>query len=394
MNQWYNERMQERNQTQQPPPPSTTSSTIGCSSTSSSDDYLRCAVSLLKEEAYHRWETIEAVVPAEKLTWEYFQAGFKKKYVGKRYLDKKKRELLDLRQENRTVAEYEREFVYLSRYAREIVPTEEDMCVRFEEGLNDEIRMMISDKEEQKEKQMVTSQRSKRASQSNVAEATRSSVKDYVARSEVRAPARTYAIRAREEATTLDVIVAFLAQRLMRKGNEVFLAYILDTRGSEPKLEQFPVVNEFPDVFPKELSGLPLDREVEFLIDVVLETAPISVTPYRMTLVKLKELKTQLQELPDKCRRDSSRSSKVSAVVNWKTPKNVTEVRSFLGLARYYRRFVKNFSMIASPITRLLQKNVEFVWSDKCQQSFDQLKKMLTKAPVLTQTESSVPYVV
>ena len=86
--------------------------------------------------------------------------------------------------------------------------------------------------------------------------------------------------------------------------------------------------------------------------------------------------------------------SKVSAVINWKTPKNVMEVRSFLGLAGYYRRFVKDFSLIASPITKLLQKNVEFVWSDECQQSFDQLKKMLTEAPVLTQPESGVPYVV
>ncbi|KAG8488163.1 hypothetical protein CXB51_018403 [Gossypium anomalum] len=86
--------------------------------------------------------------------------------------------------------------------------------------------------------------------------------------------------------------------------------------------------------------------------------------------------------------------SKVSAVINWKTPKNVTEVQSFLGLAGYYRRFVKDFSLIASPITRLLQKNVEFVWSDDCQRSFDQLKKMLTEAPVLTQPESGMPYVV
>lgn len=60
------------------------------------DDYLRCAVSLLIEEAYNWWETMEAVASEEKLTWEFFQGEFKKKYVGKRYLDKKKREFLDL----------------------------------------------------------------------------------------------------------------------------------------------------------------------------------------------------------------------------------------------------------------------------------------------------------
>ncbi|KAA3486598.1 Transposon Ty3-I Gag-Pol polyprotein [Gossypium australe] len=61
-----------------------------------------------------------------------------------------------------------------------------------------------------------------------------------------------------------------------------------------------PIVNEFLDVFPKELHGLPPDREVEFVIDLVPRTAPISITPYRITLAVLKELKTQLQELSDK----------------------------------------------------------------------------------------------
>lgn len=67
--------------------------------TCSRDDYLRCVLSLLKEEAYSWWETIDAVVPAKKIFWEFFQNEFKNKYVGKRYLDKKKREFLDLRQE-------------------------------------------------------------------------------------------------------------------------------------------------------------------------------------------------------------------------------------------------------------------------------------------------------
>ena len=80
--------------------------------------------------------------------------------------------------------------------------------------------------------------------------------------------------------------------------------------------------------------------------------------------------------------------SKISAILDWKPPRNVSEVRSFLGLAGYYRRFVKGFSMIATPMTRLLQKDVKFEWSEKCQKSFDQLKALLTKAPVLVQPES------
>ncbi|KAG8485890.1 hypothetical protein CXB51_019244 [Gossypium anomalum] len=77
-----------------------------------------------------------------------------------------------------------------------------------------------------------------------------------------------------------------------------------------------------------------------------------------------------------------------------KPPRNITEVRSFLGLAGYYRRFVKGFSTIATPMTRLLQKDVKFVWSEKCQRSFDQLKTYLTKAPVLVQPESGKEFVI
>ena len=86
--------------------------------------------------------------------------------------------------------------------------------------------------------------------------------------------------------------------------------------------------------------------------------------------------------------------SKISAILDWKPPRNVSEVRSFLGLAGYYRRFVKGFSMIATPMTRLLQKDVKFEWSEKCQKSFDQLKALLTKAPVLVQPESGKEFVI
>ena len=83
---------------------------------------------------------------------------------------------------------------------------------------------------------------------------------------------------------------------------------------------------------------------------------------------------------------------KIEAVVSWKPPQNVTEVRIFLGLVGYYRRFVKGFSIIASSLTKLLRKWVKFEWDDKCQSSFEQLNKILVKAPVLTQPTSSREY--
>ena len=76
--------------------------------------------------------------------------------------------------------------------------------------------------------------------------------------------------------------------------------------------------------------------------------------------------------------------AKVKAIVNWKPPRNVTKVRSFLGLAGYYRRFVKGFSIIASLVTKLLRNGVKFEWDEKCQSSFERLKKILVEVPVLT----------
>ena len=84
--------------------------------------------------------------------------------------------------------------------------------------------------------------------------------------------------------------------------------------------------------------------------------------------------------------------AKIEVVVNWKPPRSVTEVRSFLGLAGYYRRFVKGFSIIASPLTQLLRKGVKFEWTDKCQDSFEQLKEMLVEALVLTQPTTGKEY--
>jgi hypothetical protein len=76
--------------------------------------------------------------------------------------------------------------------------------------------------------------------------------------------------------------------------------------------------------------------------------------------------------------------SKVQDVLNWKPPTNVSEIHSFLGLAGYYRRFIEGFSKLAKPMTALLEKNAKFIWSDKCQANFEELKKRLTTAPVLT----------
>src|SRR4030043_488864 len=85
---------------------------------------------------------------------------------------------------------------------------------------------------------------------------------------------------------------------------------------------------------------------------------------------------------------------KVEAVLNWETPKSVFEVRSFLGLAGYYRRFIEGFSKLALPLTQLTRKGQVFVWDTKCEASFQELKRRLTSAPVLILPNASESFVV
>ena len=74
---------------------------------------------------------------------------------------------------------------------------------------------------------------------------------------------------------------------------------------------------------------------------------------------------------------------KVEAVMSWERPKSIFEICSFLGLAGYYRRFIEDFSRIATPMTRLTRKEVKFDWDDRSEEAFQELKRRLTSAPIL-----------
>ena len=208
-----------------------------------------------------------------------------------------------------------------------------------------------------------------------------------------------------------------------------------------PTLQFIPVVNEFPDIFPDELPGLPPEREVEFAVD-LLPNAPAvfmdlmnrvfipfldvfvivfidDILVYsrsekdhadhlRMVLGTLRHRKlyakfakcefwlSSVAFLGHVVGADGVQvdAQKIEAVRNWPRPTTPTEVRSFLGLAGYYQRFVERFSSIAAPLTKLTQKAAKFQWSDACERSFQLLKEKLTSAPVLTLPEGPDGYVV
>ena len=85
---------------------------------------------------------------------------------------------------------------------------------------------------------------------------------------------------------------------------------------------------------------------------------------------------------------------KVKAVMTWERPKSVFEIRSVLGFAGYYRRFIEDFSRIAAPMTRLTRKKVKFEWDDRYEEAFLELKRRLTSTPILIVPDRGQRYTV
>ncbi|GBG92109.1 hypothetical protein CBR_g54409 [Chara braunii] len=86
-------------------------------------------------------------------------------------------------------------------------------------------------------------------------------------------------------------------------------------------------------------------------------------------------------------------AAKIAAIQEWPQPQTVRDVRSFMGLASYYRKFVRNFSAVAAPLTNLTKKDTPFLWSLHCQLAFTRLKKALTRAPVLKLPDPTLPFI-
>ncbi|PKI61780.1 hypothetical protein CRG98_017830 [Punica granatum] len=167
------------------------------------------------------------------------------------------------------------------------------------------------------------------------------------------------------------------------------------------------------DVMPTKLpKKLPPKREVDHRIDLMPDAKPLAMAPYRMAPPELLDAgyvrpskapfgapENSLYVKREKCAftkrevpflghivgggRVRMDPSKVASIMEWKSPTKVTELRSFLGLANYYRRFIKGYSSITVPLTDLLKKARAWEWTDECQAAFDRLKRVVTDEPVL-----------
>ncbi|GJU54556.1 putative reverse transcriptase domain-containing protein [Tanacetum coccineum] len=360
---------------------------------------------------------------------------------------------------------------------------------------------------------------------------------------------RTLVVKGDDGVSRLKVVSCMKVKKYVDRGSYLFVAQVVEKEPAERRLEDVPVICEFPDVFPEDLPGLPPSRQVEFVIELVPGAAPVARAPYRLAPSEMKELAKQLQELSDKgfirpssspwgapvlfvkkkdgsfrmcidyrelnkltiknryplpriddlfdqlqgssvyskidlqtgyhqlrvrekdipitafrtryghyefqvmpfgltnapavfmdlmnrvCRPYLDKfvivfiddiliysknkeeheehlriilellqkeklqgvhvdPAKVEAIQSWSAPKSPTEVRQFLGLAGYYRRFIEGFSLIAKPLTKLTQKNMTYEWGEEEEEAFQLLKGKLCSAPILALPEGSEDFVV
>ncbi|KAD7477173.1 hypothetical protein E3N88_00309 [Mikania micrantha] len=110
----------------------------------------------------------------------------------------------------------------------------------------------------------------------------------------------TLMIQGERAGRKLSIISCMQARKCLRKGCQAFLAYVTENKPHQKRIEDIPVVREYPEVFPDDISGLPPVRQVEFRIDLVPGAAPIAKAPYRLAPSEMQELSSQLQELLDK----------------------------------------------------------------------------------------------
>ncbi|GKA98504.1 putative reverse transcriptase domain-containing protein, partial [Tanacetum coccineum] len=192
-------------------------------------------------------------------------------------------------------------------------------------------------------------------------------------------------------------------------GNEVLIVQVTKKgtkdKSEEKQLKDVPIVRDFSKVFPEDLPGLPLTRQVEFQIELNKKEHEEHLKLI-LRLLKKEELYakfskcdfwlSKVQFLGHVIDSEGIRvdPAKIESIKDWASPKTPTEIRQFLGLAGYYRRFIEGFSKIAKPMTKLTQKSVRFDWGEKEEAAFQLLKQKLCSAPILALPEGSENFVV
>nr|GEV44567.1 reverse transcriptase domain-containing protein [Tanacetum cinerariifolium] len=233
-----------------------------------------------------------------------------------------------------------------------------------------------------------------------------------------------------EHGSRLNIISCTKIQKYLLKGCLIFLAHVAtrkaEDKSKEKRLEDVPIVQDLPEVFPEDLSGIPPTHQVEFQIDLIPSAAPVARAPFRLASFEMKELSDQLKELskkgfirpssspwgaPSKQQHEEHLKlilellKKEQSVFTWIPPrlnplKNCHLLKlqqrfiKFLGLAGYYQRFIEGFSKNAKSMTKLTQKKVKFDLGDKEEATFQLIKQNLCSAPILALPDRSKDFII
>ncbi|XP_028115029.1 uncharacterized protein LOC114312935 [Camellia sinensis] len=286
--------------------------------------------------------------------------------------DRKVFEFDGLKQRNKTVAEYDAQFTELACFALHMVDTDYKKAKKFEGGLRDSILDMINILKLTTYVDVLD-----RALMSKVNMATRKQNFEWRGkRQNFNAnKGTTFSMNKKSKSET-----SVKARKLISKGCQGYLCSVVNDQTMDITLDSIPVVRNFLDVFLEELPGQLIDREIEFAIDVV-SVMPFGVTNAPAAFMDLTNriFKPFLDDFVVVFIDDiliysrnaiSVDPQKIEAIVEWPTPSNVTVVQSFMGLAGYYQRFVKDFLKIAVPLTQLTRKGESFEWTDQREFSF------------------------
>ncbi|GJT31964.1 putative reverse transcriptase domain-containing protein [Tanacetum coccineum] len=179
---------------------------------------------------------------------------------------------------------------------------------------------------------------------------------------------------------------------------ETLIIRVMEKKSDEKKLEDIPVVKEFPDVFLEDLPGLPpVRQELSNQLQELTDRGFIrpSTSPWGANVLFVKKKDGSFRMCIDyRDQRLHVDPAKIEAVKNWTCLTTPIEVRQFLGLAGYYRRFIEGFSKIAKPLTKLTQKNKSYIWGEEQESAFQLLKQKLCEAPILALPEGNDNFVV
>ncbi|XP_073277656.1 uncharacterized protein [Primulina huaijiensis] len=272
-------------------------------------DRVRCATFLLTGDARLWWESASVTVNLQTLSWNGFNEVFYSKYFTKKVRSRLTKEFMTLRQGDSSVAEFVRKFERGFYFVPLIT---NDARKKLRAGLEG-YREWQAGKEALPGTSAAAAVQeafpgtagkeavSRTAKKQTSYAAKECSSEAWTARSGGSRPrGRVFAMHA-EEVNPDTTLLTEKARRLMHKGCQVFLASIISTPDTPvPSISDVPVVRDFLDVFPDNVTGLPPEREVEFAIDLAPGIYPISKAPYRLAPAEMLELKQQIQELLDK----------------------------------------------------------------------------------------------